>query len=63
MNTTPDFNFITPLYQTEKTAFKNGQKNMLEKVLELLKQKEEGLIINEEIESILKSFYSEFYGK
>ena len=54
---------IKTIQSTENNAYKNGQKNMLEKVLELLRQKKEGLIIDDEMERILKEFYNEFYGK
>ena len=59
-----DFNFSNFFYswqQTNKMAFKLGQKDMLEKVLAVLQQWEKGLYSNEEFTKILKDFQKEFY--
>lgn len=42
---------------------KTGQKEMLEKVLEVTKQWEKGQYSNSEYRKILTDFYNEFYGK
>ena len=56
-------NFFYSWQQTNKMAFKLGQKDMLEKVLAVLQQWEKGLYNNEEFTKTLKDFQKEFYGK
>ena len=56
-------NFFYSWQQTNKMAFKLGQKDMLEKVLAVIQQWEKGLYSNEEFTKILKDFQKEFYGK
>jgi len=54
---------IKTIQSTENNAYKSGQKNMLEKVLEITRQWERGLYSNEEYKKILSDYSKEFYGK
>lgn len=62
MNTPKDLpEFISALQQAQKTAFKIGEKSMLEKVLEIYEQKKKGLYSEEEFERVLRDYQKEFY--
>ena len=54
---------LKAIRHSEASAFLAGQRDMLNKVLELVKYWENGFYSDEEFKKILKDISKEFYGK
>jgi len=50
------------IQQVSVSAFKSGQKDILDRILKIEKQWELGKYSNEEFRNILKDYYREIYG-